>query len=155
MSEILGNNLKILRDYLNLSQANLAENLSLTTSAIGLVEKNRSNLKIDNLVKISELYNVNINWLLTGKGEIFIEDKNTFELKSTNKLSKFKNFASRFNKLIKKSNLDVKTFSGVIDVKLERVADLSVGVKSPTLDEIITICECFNITSDWLLFGIE
>lgn len=152
MSETLGKNLKELREVLNISQTVLADSLGITTGAVGLVEKNKSKLKTENLIKLIITYNLNINWLLTGKGQMFIYPKNTFELKQKN--IDFKNFNNRLCKLIENSNLDLKTFAGVVDIDFERLADLCVG-KKPTTDEIVNICECFNVTSDYLLFGIE
>ena len=152
---IYGENFKKFREALGYNQSNIAAKIEITPQAIQRVEAGNGNFNDEIKAKLIEKFNLNINWLLTGNGEMFLNDKNTFELKTVEKYSKFQNFASRFNELIKKSELDIKTFSGVVDIKLERVAELSVGVKLPTINEIISLCECFNITADWLLFGVE
>ena len=152
---IYGENFKKFREALGYNQSNIAANIEITPQAIQRVEAGNGNFNDEIKAKLIEKFNLNINWLLTGNGEMFLNDKNTFELKTVEKYSKFQNFASRFNELIKKSELDIKTFSGVVDIKLERVAELSVGVKLPTINEIISLCECFNVTADWLLFGVE
>ena len=152
MTENLGENLKKMREILNISQAVLASSLDITTGAVGLVEKGKSKLKTENLIKLINKYHTNINWLLTGEGAMFLSRKNTFELKQKN--IDYQNFGNRLCKLIEKSGLDLNTFAGVVDIKFERLADLCVG-KKPTIDEVISLVECFNITADYLLLGIE
>lgn len=149
---MIATRLKFFRKNNNISAEELAKNINAKASTIYNYESGYSKPNADILRIFIEKYNLNINWLLTGKGQMFIYPKNTFELKQKN--IDFKNFNNRLCKLIENSNLDLKTFAGVVDINFERLADLCVG-KKPTTDEIVNICECFNVTSDYLLFGIE
>ena len=147
-----GNLLKEFREHLGESQTSLALKLETTPQTIQRIEADKGNLNDELKLKLINIFNLNINWLLTGKGSMFLEDRNTFELKQKN--IDYQNFNNRLCTLIEKSELDLKTFAGVVDIKFERLADLCVG-KKPTIDEIISIVECFNITTDYLLLGIE
>ena len=147
-----GNLLKEFREHLGESQTSLALKLETTPQTIQRIEADKGNLNDELKLKLINIFNLNVNWLLTGKGAMFLENKNTFELKQKN--IDYQNFNNRLCALIEKSELDLKTFAGVVDIKFERLADLCVG-KKPTIDEIISIVECFNITTDYLLFGIE
>lgn len=147
-----GNLLKKLRENLGESQTSLALKLDTTPQAIQRIEANKGNLNDELKLKLITLFGLNINWLLTGEGAMFLSRKNTFELKQKN--IDYQNFGNRLCKLIEKSGLDLNTFAGVVDIKFEHLADLCVG-KKPTIDEVISIVECFNITADYLLLGIE
>ncbi len=149
---IYGTFLKKFREQIGESQTSLALKLDTTPQTIQRIEAGKGNLNDELKLKLIEVFNLNINWLLTGKGEMFLTQKNTFALKQ--KEIDFKNFDNRLCDLIKKSELDLKTFAGVVDIKFDRLADLCVG-KKPTIDEVVSICECFDVTADYLILGAE
>ncbi len=66
---------KTLRSHLGLSQTELAEQLKITQAAISAFEKGRSGISPDILKKTSDTFNVNMNWLLNGQGEMFFRNK--------------------------------------------------------------------------------
>jgi transcriptional regulator with XRE-family HTH domain len=66
-----GERIKEIRWILKLNQQQMADKLGLTQSAISAVEKNLNGLSNDNLVKLLTEYNINLNWLLGGEGEMF------------------------------------------------------------------------------------
>jgi transcriptional regulator with XRE-family HTH domain len=85
----LGERLKNIRWVLKLNQKQMAEKLELTQSAISAVEKGISkSLSGDNLAKLLIEFNVNINWLLSGEGEMFnSENKNDLDKKVEQKVA--------------------------------------------------------------------
>jgi len=66
LSENLNENLKILREFKQLSQQSIADYLETKQSVISRYEK-KTTPPIDNLVKLSTLFNISINALVTGK----------------------------------------------------------------------------------------
>lgn len=76
--ETLGNRLKHIRTIKNLTQLDFGSAIGVTKQAIANVESSHSNPSIDFLSKLIENFNVNVNWLITGKGELFMN--NTLEL---------------------------------------------------------------------------
>ena len=66
-----GARLKECREYLKLSQDDIAKLIGSTPSYISLVENNRSKLSTDNLIKLLLRYNINLNYLLAGIGKPF------------------------------------------------------------------------------------
>ena len=76
-----GKRLKELREYLRLTQIKLAEKLKISKSAISKVESDLGNFSIEIYVKLVDFYDVNLNWLLAGKGEMFIKNSGTQEEK--------------------------------------------------------------------------
>ena len=71
---MFGSQLDILRNHLGLTVARMADDLGLNESTLRSVLKGRIKaLGPDILGKLSEIYSVNLNWLLTGHGSMFIE----------------------------------------------------------------------------------
>ncbi|MCL1884745.1 MAG: helix-turn-helix domain-containing protein [Defluviitaleaceae bacterium] len=58
--------LKSLRKQHRLTIERLAEMANVSTSFIGLVEKGESGISLDNLYKLSQIYNCSIDYLVAG-----------------------------------------------------------------------------------------
>jgi phage repressor protein C with HTH and peptisase S24 domain len=71
---MVGERIKIIRSKLNLSQKEFAEKLNIKQNMLSYYESGRSQPPIDVVEKISITFNINTNWLLTGRGDIFIGD---------------------------------------------------------------------------------
>ncbi|MFA7074906.1 MAG: helix-turn-helix domain-containing protein [Endomicrobiaceae bacterium] len=76
---------KNVRKKLKLSQIDFAKKLETNQSTISRYEKNENNPSSEILEKLSENCNVNINWILTGKGEMFQTDIANQELEQLKK----------------------------------------------------------------------
>jgi len=63
--------LKAVRHTLNVSQRVFAQNIFISTSYYACLESGHRKIKDSILDSISKIYNVNKNWLLTGKGGMF------------------------------------------------------------------------------------
>lgn len=70
---MIGNRIKELRKFLNLTQAEFGEKIGLKPTAIGQMENGTRNVTKRTKILLSEKYNVNINWLTTGEGTMFLE----------------------------------------------------------------------------------
>ena len=77
-----GSRFKELRKELKFSQEEMGKIFNTTKSYISLVERDKSQLSAENYKKLALKYNVNLNWLIAGKGEMF--DVNTIELNKDN-----------------------------------------------------------------------
>lgn len=67
-----GERIKNIRLCLHLSQDKFGEGLGITRQFVSNVEKDRSVLSNEKLASILLNYNVNVNYILTGKGEPFL-----------------------------------------------------------------------------------
>ncbi|MDD3238238.1 MAG: helix-turn-helix transcriptional regulator [Candidatus Gastranaerophilales bacterium] len=70
MSEI-NERLKSIRNQKNLTQADFGKNIGVSKQAVSNVENNLSNPSIELLSKLMMYYDVNLNWLICGKGNMF------------------------------------------------------------------------------------
>ena len=64
----MGARLKKYREYLKLSQDDIAKLIGSSAAYISLVENDRSKLSVENLIKLLLNYNINLNYLLAGIG---------------------------------------------------------------------------------------
>lgn len=66
--------LPALRELLELSQKEFAERVGITQGALSQLERGRSKLSLDTIRKISLTFNVNCNWLVNGRNDIFLNE---------------------------------------------------------------------------------
>ena len=71
-----GIRLRKCREYLKISQDDIAKLFGSTASYISLVENDKSKLSVENLVKLLLRYNINLNYLLAGVGNPFNTGEN-------------------------------------------------------------------------------
>lgn len=72
----MGNRVKLIRKSMGLNQEEFSKIFNCSNAFISAVEKDKSKLSVENLIKLLVEYNVNINYLLADIGEMFIgQDK--------------------------------------------------------------------------------
>lgn len=69
----IGKRLNEFRKKINLSQIELSNSLDIPQSSLSEMEKGRKNISYNTIISLlSNYYNLNIDWLLTGRGDMFI-----------------------------------------------------------------------------------
>lgn len=68
----VGSRLKLLRDNAMLNQGSFADSLGLKQGSLSDIERGKAYPSVDVLIKIKSIYNVNLDWLISGKGDMFI-----------------------------------------------------------------------------------
>ena len=76
----IGKRIKELRSVLNISSAELAKSIDIPVRTIGSYERNEVQPGSKFLKALIDYYYVNINWVLTGKGNMFISEKLNIDL---------------------------------------------------------------------------
>jgi transcriptional regulator with XRE-family HTH domain len=71
---MFGNRFVEFRKYLKISQTKLANELGTSQTVIFRYEKGERVPDVIFLEKLQNKFNVNLNWLINGKGEMFIND---------------------------------------------------------------------------------
>ena len=64
---MLGTRIASLRQAFGMSQAELAEHLHISTSAVGMYEQGRREPAVDTLIAISKAFGVSLDYLLSGQ----------------------------------------------------------------------------------------
>ena len=70
--DLIGHNLKRIRNQLGFKQKELAENLNISSGYLSEVESGKKSPGIEVVSKLLEIYQVNPMYLLTGEGECFL-----------------------------------------------------------------------------------
>ncbi len=63
-----------LREILQLSQKDFATSIGVSQGALSQLESGKSKLSLDTIQKISEAFKADCNWLVNGKGGIFLDN---------------------------------------------------------------------------------
>lgn len=71
----MGVRLKKIREALHLKQSELGAVFDCSYAFISAVENDKSKLSVENLIKLLVKYDVNINYVLAGKGEMFNQEE--------------------------------------------------------------------------------
>lgn len=104
---MVNNNIRELREnILNLSQDTFAQKIGLQRNTISLIENGRRNPSDRTIKDICKTFNVNEDWLLTGKGLPILELNNDEEFLYL--VGKFSAENDEFKKRIIKSMLQLK-----------------------------------------------
>lgn len=72
----IGKRLRAIRERLGITQAEVGEKLGIQSQHVSKYERGETVPTWENLIKLVERYDVNINWLLTGKGSMFLSPFN-------------------------------------------------------------------------------
>ena len=147
--------LKQIRIKLGYNQNQMAEGLNVELNTYRGYEYKTKNLPDKILEKLVLVFNVNLNWLFTGVGDMFISQcNNTLERKNNYYLIKnLKTFYKRFNLLQKENNLNDFQMAKLLDIPESRVEKLGLGMAFPLAEELNNIKLSFDVSLDWLLFG--
>ena len=80
----MGERIQQIRRSLNMTQQEFGDIFGVKKSFICAVEKGDSKLSVDNLVKLLVNHNVNINYILGGQGNMFLEQKTDTKIEDLN-----------------------------------------------------------------------
>lgn len=68
---------EIRKNFLKMSQAELAQNASISKSFLSYVEKGDKKPSFELLYALSSMYNINLRWIFFGEGKVFNDSENT------------------------------------------------------------------------------
>ena len=103
LSMTIGERIKNLRKNLNVTAKDFADVLQIPLRTIGSYERNEAQPSPKFFNALIDIYHVNINWLLTGEGNLFLSQKTEVDMAFISLLK------SRFN-------LTDEEINGLIDI---------------------------------------
>lgn len=150
---MINERLKEIRKIANKTQKDFA-------SELGVSERNYKNYEYGNsfpseelLKEISYQYNVNLTWLLTGRGEIF-EEKNDLKRNNNKEIVKnIENSFKNFGEIQQVNNLLDLEMAKILGISENKYIKIATGKEKPTIDILIKLKENFNVNIDSFLFG--
>lgn len=135
---MIGNEIQKLRKLHNLTQAELASKLNVSTSTIGMYESDNREPRIAIILKLSELFSVSTDYLL---------GSHTTEKILLNK----SDFGSRLKVLRDSKNLTQADLADLLDVDRTSISKYENNKQEPELHIIRKISTLFNVSIDFLL----
>ncbi|MCC7438919.1 MAG: helix-turn-helix transcriptional regulator [Armatimonadetes bacterium] len=82
MREHIGLRFKQVRQVLRLTMVALAERIGTTNGYISQIESGKTLVSIPLLISLKQVFGVNVDWLLTGQGEMFEQRGELEELRA-------------------------------------------------------------------------
>ena len=70
-----GFRLKEVRKFYKLNQIDFGSTLGITNSMIGILERGDANITISHMRVLHDTYKINLNWLISGQGNMILDDK--------------------------------------------------------------------------------
>lgn len=150
MDEQIKNRLIEVRNHYGESVYAFAKKLNIPQPNLHRYETEGNKIVNNLLLALINVCNVNINWLLTGKGEMFIFEP--FTQRKERQRKRIQNFGQKIQKLRAENNLSVENFAKLTEIDEKDVIDYINNEKEPNLQDLIKITDNFNITIDELLF---
>lgn len=147
--------LRTIRFTLGYNQAEMAEKLGIDVRRLRSYEYQTKNYPNELLESLVNNLNVNLNYLITGHGEMFTNEyKGSLKLKDNSMLiENIKDFSKRLTKLQAANGLNDYSFSKITTISEGRLERLGLGKTLPDLNDINKIKKCFDVNIDWLLYG--
>lgn len=150
-----GSRSRQIRCALNLSQEAYGDKIGLSRAAVAAVEANKNKFSQDTLYKLSEEFNINLNFLVNGVGEMFnntCENTHAF-IKNEKPKDNFKTWGKRLLKILEDNDETPYNFSKRTGILESRIEDFIVDSVPPTIDELNIIKCNVDVLIDELLYG--
>ena len=137
------NNLKICREYLNMTQEDLGNKLNVSRKTICNWEMANDPIPIIKLVKFCNLYNFSLDYVVS------LTDK---DYKHYNKININKiEIANRLKELRKSLKLSQTRFAKKCGLAQQTYSNYETGLNLITTTNLYAICKTYNISMDYLL----
>jgi len=142
----VGDRLRQLRRHLGVNQCDFAESIGLKQGSYSDIERGRSGLSNHVKMSLSEKYNVNIDWLVSGEGNMFINEFEEFDSPNDVPLKeRIKEFANYLNISIRKFESSCGLSNGFVN---------NIG-KSVGQDKVEKILNTYpELNEQWLMNGV-
>lgn len=148
--------IKELRKRLGLSQAQFALKINKTPGFISLIETGRSGISENTVRDISNVYNVNEDWLRTGLGNMFLDEVQTEDQDEDEQLEeRHHKIAERLHSLRNNNKMTISQFAAEIPCSRNLIAGIESGKRVPTEKFLRRVSDAFYVSFEWLITGQE
>lgn len=155
LKKTIAKNLKKLRQELGFSVLNLADKIEMSANTLSAYEREIRTPSIELGIQLYAKLNVNLNWFISGNGEMFINEcENTHVFINNDEcVTRFKNWGNRLNKILAENEETPRDFSKRTGIKESRIEDFILNSAEPTMSEINSIKSNIDVSIDELFYG--
>lgn len=140
--------LKEVRELFKKSQAGFAKMLDIPQPTYLRYESGVQKFSSKLIESLILKFNLNINWLFTGEGSMFVKNHSGKLQKPPRANLYCINEKIKF--LIKKNKINKTMFTNIVKLEKDRVNAILKNKSLPTVEELFKISENFDISFDWL-----
>lgn len=153
----IGNRIHHMRTKENLSMAELAERIGSTSGTIALWENNHRLPGAKYIIALAEFFNVSTDWLLKGNDYDNRQQSNVSIRAEKKDISPAETgtIGVRIRHLRKKYSLSMGELAAAIGSCSGTIAQWENDSRLPGADYIVALADYFNVSTDWLLKGIN
>lgn len=155
---MIGIKIKQLREELGITQSELGQKLGVVKQTISSWENNVSNPNNEAIALMANIFNVSTDYLLGNTNNSSLNN----HLAESNSGCFFffdemlKNvFMARFKKALDARSISLEQFSKLSKINSEKCVDYFNGKYEPSLEDLITISQALNVSTDYLLGQIN
>ncbi len=155
MNEEIKNRLIEVRNHFGESVYSFAKKLSIPQPTLQRYEREERKIANKLLLSLVNTFNVNINWLLTGKGTMFIkDDNNSFSRHNDENVQyRLSNAGKRLVHIQEKNNFLDREMAKLLKISEKEYLKLVTGELNFNIYIINNIKQNFIVDIDWLLYG--
>lgn len=148
-------NLKSIRKELDLSVAKFADKLEMSASTLTGYERGERTPSIKLFTQLSIKLGVNLNWFVSGKGPMFINQCENTHVLLQNNLPKinYKNWGKRLGQILAENKETPYAFSKRTGISENRIEKFILDSVDPTMEEINAIKSNVDVSIDELFYG--
>ena len=152
---MIAQNLAIVRKNINSNAASFAKEVGIPYTTFIKYEREERKPSYELLEYLVDVYNVNLNYIFSGQGQMFIKpDDNTLERQNdTTVKERVSHFGERLGELQDKHEYLDKDMAKLLKISEEDYIDLKLGDIEPDLEVLNRLKQCFKVSIDYLLYG--
>ena len=152
---MIAQNLAIVRKNINSNASSFAKEVGIPYTTFIKYERGERKPSFELLEYLVDVYNVNLNYIFSGQGQMFIKpDNNTLERQNdTTVKERVSHFGERLGELQDKHEYLDKDMAKLLKISEEDYIDLKLGDIEPELEVLNRLKQCFKVSIDYLLYG--
>lgn len=152
---MIAQNLAIVRKNINSNAASFAKEVGIPYTTFIKYERGERKPSFELLEYLVDVYNVNLNYIFSGQGQMFIKpDDNTLERQNdTTVKERVSHFGERLGELQDKHEYLDKDMAKLLKISEEEYIDIKLGDIEPDLKILNRLKQCFKVSIDYLLYG--
>ena len=146
---VIEKRIKSLRERIGYSQIEIAHKLGVNRSLVALWENGYANISLKQIIKLSYIYQVPIDYLLGIIDEI---DHYDYHYVDTMDL---KGIGFRLKEIRKANKMTQDRFAQKIDTKRSSISYYEIGRMMISTADLKQICETFGVSADYIVGNIK
>lgn len=146
---VIEKRIKLLRERVGYSQLDIAKKMCVNRSLIALWENGYANISLKQLIKLSYIFQVPIDYILG-----IVDEIDNFHYSFIYKMD-LKNIGIKLKQIRKSQGLTQENFAKKIDTKRSSISYYEIGKMMISTADLKQICETFGVSADYIVGNLS